>query len=95
MDPNLTTAALDILMSTVAPDLDNETTTETLETTVRPADINPPIRKCNYFVIGHNNQTVVFDFSNQYGGTNYRFLMKLHELKTNLFHLTEKSRKFL
>ena len=69
MDPNLTTAALDLLRSTFAPDLDNEPN-------IPPADIIPPIRKCNYFVIGHNNQTVVFDFSNQYGG-NIRFLVKL------------------
>ena len=61
MDPNLTSTTLDFLTSTFAPYPDNETT-------IRPADINPPIRKCNYFVIGHNNQTVVFDFSNQYGG---------------------------
>ena len=43
--------------------LNNFTTT----TTVAPSPINPPLTKCNYFVI-KNNQTYVLDFSNQYGG---------------------------
>ena len=39
----------------------------TTTTTVAPSPINPPLTKCNYFVI-KNNQTYVLDFSNQYGG---------------------------
>ena len=46
--------------------LENLTTT-TSTTTVPPSPINPPLTKCNYFVI-KNNQTYVLDFSNQYGG---------------------------
>ena len=44
--------------------LENFTTSTT---TVAPSPINPPLTKCNYFVI-KNNQTYVLDFSNQYGG---------------------------
>lgn len=39
----------------------------TTTTAITPSDIDPPIRSCNYFVISKNT-TVVFDFSNQYGG---------------------------
>ena len=46
--------------------LENLTSTTTT-TTVPPSPINPPLTKCNYFVI-KNNQTYVLDFSNQYGG---------------------------
>lgn len=60
--------------STVAPDL-TTILLNTTTTTVRPADIDPPIRTCNYFVTS-NNKTVVFDFSNNYGGTTRFYLSK-------------------
>ena len=59
-ESELNPRALSFIMS-----LENNFTTST--TTVAPSPINPPLTKCNYFVI-KNNQTYVLDFSNQYGG---------------------------
>ncbi len=60
--PILTTVAAEIVRNMTPPSLlpDNDTS-PTTEIPFTP--LNPPVNKCNYYV--KQNQTVVFDFSNQ------------------------------